>query len=109
MKFSSFKAVSKFAVVSALACASVTTQAGQTTGSLNVSANVQATCVIDSVDSMTFGNYTQGVGPVDASAAINLNCGLGVVYSVRLSGMTSQWLRVPMRCNISCTAMRRGV
>jgi spore coat protein U-like protein len=87
MKFASFKTVSKAVLAAALTTAGISIQAGEVTGNLNVSANVQATCVIDSVAPLAFGNYVQGVGPVDAAALIDLNCGIGVLYNVRLSGL----------------------
>jgi spore coat protein U-like protein len=86
MRFFSNNTVSKFALAGLFAVASAAAQA-QTTGSLNVSATVQATCVIDSIDTIAFGTYVQGAGNVTSTGNINLNCGTGISYNVRLSGL----------------------
>lgn len=93
MRMSSFNKFSKLVLVAALSAVGASSQAGEASGALNVSANVQATCVIASVGTMAFGTYVQGLtAPVDATATIDFNCGAGVVYSVRLSGLSG-----PMR------------
>ncbi len=87
MRFISIKSVSKLALVAALASTGVAAQAGEATGTLTVTANVQATCVVGTVDALDFGNYVQGTGDVFGTSNISLNCGNGVAYSVRLSGL----------------------
>jgi spore coat protein U-like protein len=83
---SSLNKFSKLVLLAALTAAAASSQAQTVTGSLPVSATVQATCVIGVVDAVSFGTYVQGVGAVDTTGTINLNCGSTVVYSVRLSG-----------------------
>jgi spore coat protein U-like protein len=83
---SSFNKFSKLVFVAALSAAAASSQAQTVTGQLSVNATVQATCVIGTVDAVSFGTYVQGVGAIDTTGTINLNCGSAVVYNVRLSG-----------------------
>ncbi len=78
--------LTKAAIAGIFSLAGVAAQA-QTTGSLPVSATVQATCIIDSIDALAFGTYVQGTGNKTATGTINLNCGTGIAYNVRLSGL----------------------
>lgn len=72
-----------------LAGSAVNVSAGSISGVLNVTATVQAQCLISSVDDVVFGTYTQGVGSVPGNGSINLNCGVGTSYFVALSGPTA--------------------
>ncbi len=86
MRLFSLNTISKLALAGFFAVAGTAANA-QATGSLPVSATVQATCVIGSIDSLAFGTYVQGAGAKTALGAINVNCGATIAYSVRLSGL----------------------
>ena len=86
----SFKGVvPKILAAAILAGSAVNVSAGSISGVLNVTATVQAQCLISTVDDVVFGTYTQGVGAVVATGGINLNCGVGTPYAVALSGPTA--------------------
>jgi spore coat protein U-like protein len=86
MRLFSLNTISKLALAGFFAVAGTAVNA-QATGSLPVSATVQATCVIGSIDALAFGTYVQGAGAKTALGTINLNCGTNIAYSVRLSGL----------------------
>lgn len=56
-----------------------------TTATMQVTANVQATCTV-STGNLAFGNYTGGsASPVDATATITATCPPGQGYTIGLS------------------------
>jgi spore coat protein U-like protein len=89
MQFSTFKTAGKLATVAALSLGGFSAYAQSVTGNLNVNANVVAACSIDTVAPLNFGNYIQGTSvgaTLDVNTTIDVTCGNGVLYNVRLDG-----------------------
>jgi spore coat protein U-like protein len=92
MKLLKLKTGSKMVAFAAMAFAGFSAHAQSVTGQLNVNANVVAACSIGTVGDLNFGNYVQNnsvLPPIEASSSIELTCGSGVAYNVRLSGMNN--------------------
>ena len=62
-------------------------QAGNPTGTMNVSGNVQGSCTVSAV-AMNFGSITTG-SATDAEGSIGATCTTGITYTITIDGGSS--------------------
>ncbi|AIO68105.1 spore coat U domain-containing protein [Burkholderia oklahomensis] len=87
----------KLAVAAALASVAAVGSATTTTTTFGVSAQVNATCLIDSASALTFPAYTPGTGDQAATSTITVRCTNGTSFNIGLNAGTTSGATVANR------------
>lgn len=73
------------AIAAAGLCVASAATAGTSTTTFQVSVNVISGCAINSIPSLSFGNYVQGGGAATGTTTISLTCSSGTAFVIALN------------------------